>query len=60
MEEKHGYFKPMNTDCRGYTDQFECSCCRTYVYVSFVTKECDYNYCPNCGAIMDLNPEKEE
>lgn len=60
MEEKHGYFKPVNTDYRGYTDQFECTNCLERVYLGFMMQECEYEYCPHCAAIMDLESEKDK
>ena len=52
--EKHGRWLPHKPDCRGYTAGFACSCCRVIVYTDYSMKECEYDYCPNCGAIMDL------
>ena len=50
----HGQWKAHKPDCRGYTNGFVCSCCGDIVYADYSMKECIYNYCPNCGARMDL------
>lgn len=42
-------FKPINQDCRGYTDQYECIKCKAYIYLPCLEKQCDYNYCPYCS-----------
>ena len=42
-------FIPLNADCRGYTDIFECSKCGGIITTSSVTKELDYDFCPWCG-----------
>lgn len=42
-------FKPVNPDCRGFTECFECSKCKALIYTQYATKELDYNYCPYCS-----------
>ena len=42
-----------NKDERGYTDTFACSVCDSIVQYAYQVKECDYEYCPHCGARMD-------
>ena len=34
---------------RGYTNVWECSKCKCYVYLYCSTKVFDYCYCPYCG-----------
>ena len=50
---KHGRWKAHKPDCRGYTAGFICSSCGNIIYTDYSMKECDYNYCPNCGAKME-------
>lgn len=50
---KHGRWIPFMPDCRGYTEEFECSLCNNMTYLHYCEKDCDYEYCPNCGAKMD-------
>ena len=49
----HGRWKAHKPDCRGYAAGFICSCCGSIVYAGYSMKECEYNYCPQCGAKMD-------
>ena len=49
---KRGRWTAYNFDCRGYADCFKCSCCENYVHVYCWQKQCDYDFCPNCGADM--------
>lgn len=50
---KHGRWIPFMPDCRGYTEEFECSLCKNMTYLHCCEKDCDYEYCPNCGSKMD-------
>lgn len=50
---KHGRWIAENRDNRGYADCFTCTHCKTYVYTYTLMKDCDYDFCPNCGARMD-------
>ena len=49
----HGRWKNLLGDCRGYSTTFECSNCETLSTTSWAMKECEFEYCPNCGARMD-------
>lgn len=40
---------PVEPDCRGYTDRFECTGCGCIVHIGTYEKECDYDFCPYCG-----------
>lgn len=51
---KHGKWLPVEPDTRGCTYRFTCSVCGGYTTYYEDTHGCDYNYCPNCGAKMDL------
>lgn len=42
-----------NRDKRGYADCYTCSNCNNYTYMYTLMKDCEYEYCPNCGARMD-------
>lgn len=53
VEVVHGWWKAHKPDCRGYTAGFICSSCGNIVYTDYCMKECEYNYCPHCGAKMD-------
>lgn len=50
---KRGKWIADNRDCRGYADCFTCTHCKAWVYTNTLMKNCDYDYCPNCGARMD-------
>ena len=50
---KHGRWEALFKDCRGYTTSFECSNCKTISTTAWAMKECEFEYCPNCGARMD-------
>ena len=50
----HGEWIATNKDERGYADTFACSVCDSIVQYAYQVKECDYEYCPHCGARMDL------
>lgn len=47
---KRGRWIPIMPDCRGYTEGFECSYCKNMTYLHCCEKDCDYEYCPNCGS----------
>lgn len=47
-----GKWIPIKADCRGYTFTFECSECHGYSYEDIYTIECEYDWCPRCGADM--------
>lgn len=34
------------------SDTYECSNCESLIQYAYFTKDCDYIYCPNCGAEM--------
>lgn len=51
---KHGKWIPVESDSRGYSDRFTCSVCGNYTTYYEDAHGCDYDYCPNCGAKMDL------
>lgn len=52
-EVKHGSWKGLKPDNRGYTEKFQCSECKCITTLYLYQQECDYEYCPNCGAKMD-------
>lgn len=47
-----GEWIPIEPDCRGYTEEFECSNCNNRVKYSYCMKESEYPICPYCGADM--------
>ena len=47
-----GHWEAHKPDCRGYTAGFKCSNCGEIVYTDYSMKECEYDYCPKCGAKM--------
>ena len=59
VEVVHGRWKAHKPDCRGYTAGFICSCCGDTIYTDYCMKECEYNYCPNCGAKMDRGEDND-
>jgi len=49
-----GSWKPVNPDCRGYTEQFECTNCGRIINTSYSMKRFDdYDHCPFCLAAMN-------
>lgn len=50
---KHGRWIADNKDNRGYADCYTCTNCDDYVYTFTLMKDCEFEYCPNCGARMD-------
>lgn len=51
---KHGKWMPVDPDTRGCTLRFACSVCDNFTTYYENAHKCDYDYCPNCGAKMDL------
>lgn len=51
---RHGKWTPVEPDSRGFTFRFTCSVCGGYTTYYEDANGCDYDYCPNCGAKMDL------
>lgn len=41
------------------TDTFRCSFCNRHIYLEFETVECDYRFCPYCGARMNEHVKEE-
>lgn len=54
---KHGRWIAENRDNRGYADCYTCTNCNCYSYTYTLMKDCEYEYCPNCGARMDGDAE---
>lgn len=50
---KRGKWIAENRDSRGYADCYTCSNCQNYTYTYTLMRDCEYDYCPNCGAKMD-------
>lgn len=48
-----GRWAAINADCRGYANAFECSNCETISHTHTYMKECEFEYCPVCGAKME-------
>ena len=40
---------PVDADCRGYTDLFECIACGAVSHIGCAEKVCDSEFCPYCG-----------
>lgn len=49
---KRGHWIAENRDSRGYADCYTCSNCQSYTYTYTLMRDCEYDYCPNCGADM--------
>ena len=54
-ETPHGKWINLNPEKRGYAEFFRCSNCLSNVQLSYWNKECEYDYCPNCGAQMGVD-----
>ena len=52
-EVRHGRWEAWMPDKNGETREFICTGCRFMVEMSWKQKECDYEWCPYCGAKMD-------
>lgn len=57
---RHGHWIPIDPDSRGWSTVFKCSVCHCITAYPYVTNGMDYDYCPNCGAIMDEKGWKDE
>lgn len=53
VEVRHGRWEAWMPDENGETREFICTGCRSMVEMSWKQKECDYEWCPYCGAKMD-------
>ena len=53
VEVRHGRWEAWMPDKNGETREFICTGCRFMVEMSWKQKECDYEWCPYCGAKMD-------
>lgn len=49
-----GQWIPVNPDSRGYTEIFECSCCKERIYRDHCMKRNDYPNCPYCLADIKI------
>lgn len=53
--EKHGKWIDLSEEDLSYENVYACSVCNNWFYINEDTpKDNDYNYCPNCGARMDV------
>lgn len=50
---RRGRWIAENQDNRGYADCFTCTNCKNYVYTYTLMRSCEFDYCPNCGALMN-------
>ena len=57
---KHGRWIPVDPDKYDFATEWCCSECDKDVFVTWYGKECDYGYCPNCGAKMDGGEDETE
>ena len=49
---KYTELKPVDPDCRGYTNCFECTNCKALIYTYTFQTDIDYNCCPYCMAVV--------
>ena len=49
----HGHWTSIDEDERGYAEEYECSVCKRDTLLGYYDTDCDYQYCPYCGAKMD-------
>lgn len=52
---KTGRWEKFMIDSRGYSDVFRCTSCGQITHMYMYMKDCDYDYCPNCGARMEAD-----
>lgn len=50
---KRGRWESYMIDARGYSNVFRCTSCSQITQMSMYMKECEYDFCPHCGAKMD-------
>ena len=50
---RHGRWIPVDPDRYDFATEWCCSECDKDVFVTWYGKECDYGYCPNCGARVE-------
>lgn len=55
---RHGRWERMDEYCN-HSKTFRCSVCKGNVEYSYFTRFCEYDYCPNCGAKMDLEVQDD-
>lgn len=48
----YGRWQRMDEYCN-HSKEFQCSACKRSVFYEYFTRNCDYEYCPNCGAKME-------
>ena len=56
----HGHWRSIDADERDYAIEFECSVCQRDIELSYYDTDCDYDFCPHCGARMDDRGEQDE
>lgn len=56
---KCGRWIAENRDSRGYADCYNCTNCNCYTYTYTLMKDCEHDYCPNCGARMSEDGDGE-
>lgn len=47
-----GRWQICGKDAKGHSDTFECSECGCLVSYAYYVPDCDYQFCPHCGADM--------
>lgn len=50
---KTGIWLPFAADAQGYTNSFRCTNCWRSIRLHRSMSECEYAFCPNCGARME-------
>lgn len=53
---RHGEWERMDEYCN-HSKEFKCTACKQSVFYDHFTRFCEYEYCPNCGALMDGKEE---
>lgn len=49
LEDAMPHMMPIDPDCRGLTDMWECPFCGTRIHLGSATKKYEYDFCANCG-----------
>jgi hypothetical protein len=55
----HACWVGLDDDKRGFASEYLCSNCDSVTYLHICERECDYDYCPYCGARMDGDEHAE-
>lgn len=53
VDTAHGSWESIDADEEGFASDYKCSVCKREIGLSYCDINCDYKYCPYCGAMME-------